>query len=219
MSKTNKLSQRFAELTKQAEAVLATKRFKEGAMISGDFVDANMLIAWETKARHLLAMTCGNPSPHYSAFNSAGSAPYSTNGGRLLGMIAVFEAAREDYDGGYFNSVRSLIQAEVFSDELDQATELLKAGYISAAAVIAGVVLETNMRQLCNDNGIEPASLNKMNDELTKAGIYSLLVKKQITALADIRNNAAHGKPENFDEKDVREMITKVGDFIVTHAS
>ena len=43
---------------------------------------------------------------------------------------------------GYLNSVRNLVQAEVFESELDQARELLSGGYSSAAAVVAGVVLD-----------------------------------------------------------------------------
>ncbi|PTW47639.1 uncharacterized protein DUF4145 [Sphingomonas faeni] len=130
---------------------------------------------------------------------------------------AVFNAAKEDFDGGYLNSVRSMVQAEVFSTELDQANELMKGGYIVAAAVIAGVVLETTMRRLCEDAGIEPGSLNKMNADLTKAGIYNLLVNKRITALADIRNNAAHGHPNKFTKDDVVDMIAKVEAFVADH--
>lgn len=218
MATVNKISIRFQELLEQVELVFATKHYKQGGMISGDFVDWSKYSAWQTKALHLLSIACGNDSAHYQAFVAAGRAGYSTNHETLVRMKAIFEAAQEDYDGGLFNTVRSLVQAEVFSNELEQANELLSAGYKSAAAVIAGVVLETNMRQLCADNGIDIASLNKMNDDLTKAGAYSLLVKKQLTALADIRNNAAHGNPEKFDEKDVKEMITKVSDFIVTYS-
>jgi hypothetical protein len=57
-----------------------------------------------------------------------------------------------------------------------------------AAAVIAGTVLETALRQLC---------LDRMNADLAKAGVYNSLMQKRITALAAIRNRAAHGKPTN----------------------
>ncbi|RYF09401.1 MAG: DUF4145 domain-containing protein [Oxalobacteraceae bacterium] len=118
-----------------------------------------------------------------------------------------------------FNSVRSMVQAEVFSNELDQASELMKGGYITAAAVIAGVVLETTLRRLCEDAQIEPGSLNKMNADLSKSGTYNLLVNKRITALADIRNNAAHGHPDKFTKADVADMIIKVEAFVADHLS
>jgi hypothetical protein len=214
----NLLSKRFAELAEQLEAVAATKRHQSGAYISGDYIDSAMFTNWKLKARHLLSMACGDKSEHYKDFverQDGGS--YSTNHETMLQLKAVFDAAREDFEGGYLNSVRNMVQAEVFSTELDQARELLKGGYISAAAVIAGVVLETTLRKLCDDEGIEPASLNKMNADLTKAGTYNLLVQKRITALADIRNNAAHGHPEAFTRDDVEDMIAKVEAFVADH--
>ena len=35
-------------------------------------------------------------------------------------------------------------------------------------------------------------------------------MQKRITALADIRNNAAHGHPEQFRDNDVSDMISYV---------
>ncbi|EGH05545.1 hypothetical protein PSYAE_27014, partial [Pseudomonas amygdali pv. aesculi str. 0893_23] len=73
-----------------------------------------------------------------------------TNYGILKQLRAVFLAVKEDFEGGHLNSLRNLVQAEVFTSELDQAEELLKSGYATAAAVIAGVVLETTLRDLCS---------------------------------------------------------------------
>ncbi len=83
--------------------------------------------------------------------------------------------------------------------------------------MIAGVVLETTLRDMCSRNGIEYASLDKMNTDLAKAGIYNLLQQKRITALADIRNSAAHGRPDKFGEDDVSSMIRDVLAFVSTH--
>ena len=86
-----------------------------------------------------------------------------------------------------------------------------------AAAVIAGVVLETTIRQLCDDEGIAHGKLDKMNADLTKAGRYSSLVQKQVTALAAIRNSAAHGKTDEYNRGDVERMITDVARFVREH--
>jgi hypothetical protein len=56
-----------------------------------------------------------------------------------------------------------------------------------------------------------------MNDDLAKAGAYNSLVQKRITALAAIRNSAAHGKPDDFSEKNVTDMIAQVRDFVESH--
>lgn len=122
----------------------------------------------------------------------------------------MFLAAQEDFEGGYLSSVRNLVQAELFSTELEQANELLAAGYRMPAAVICGVVLETNLRALCEACGLGVGKFNKMNEDLAKAGRYNSLVQKRITTLAAIRNSAAHGKLTDFDDKDVRSMIEDV---------
>ena len=49
-----------------------------------------------------------------------------------------------------------------------------------------------------------------MNADLAKEGVYNKLVQKQVTALADIRNNAAHGHYDQFTKEDVASMIKEV---------
>jgi hypothetical protein len=55
-----------------------------------------------------------------------------------------------------------------------------------------------------------------MNADLAKAGAYNSLVQKRITALAAIRNSAAHGRPQDFTKDDVAAMITDVERFAAT---
>jgi hypothetical protein len=215
MATTSTLLRRFEELTSQLAAVAATKRHMDGTFTSGEYVDSQMLTNWRVKARNLLSMACGPASEHYKDFVEAEKGtPYGTTHSMMLSLKAVFEAAREDYEGGYLNSLRNLVQAEVFSHELDQASALLEAGYATPAAVVAGVVLETTLRELCQDEGLGTGKLDKMNADLAKAGRYSLLIQKRITALADIRNNAAHGFPDKFTRQDVRDMISYVEGFV-----
>lgn len=131
----------------------------------------------------------------------------------------VFRAAKEDYEGGYLASVRSMVEAEVFNSVLEQANELLVSGYYVAAAVIAGVALETGLRELCDRNALAHGMINKMNDDLAKAGAYNKLQQKRIAALADIRNSAAHGKCDGFTRDDVRDMVRDIERFLVQYLS
>ena len=129
-------------------------------------------------------------------------------------------AALDDFEGGYLFDARRLIEAEVFADFLDQAEELIRAGYKGPAAVVAGCVLEDALRRLCTAHGIpvpERPGLDRLNGELAKAGVYSKLVLKRITAIADIRNNAAHGRWDEFDEDDVTDMIEWIVKFTQEH--
>jgi hypothetical protein len=150
-------------------------------------------------------------------FTENESSFYNTNYESLQSMAAVFRAAKEDFEGGYLSSLRSIVQAEVFDSELEQATELHQQGFILPAAVVAGVVLETTLRELCDSHSLPHGKLDKMNADLAKAGVYNKLTQKRITALADIRNSAAHGHSGKFTAEDVKDLIRDVERFVREH--
>lgn len=201
---------RFQELCQQADVIETSKKY-ERSPYEGHFINQNELINWSVKVRHLLSMVCGTQSEHFKQFvTSEKVSMYTTNHEIFLKLRAVLEAAKEDYDGGYLNSLKLLVQAEVFDNELEMASELLATGYVPAAAVTAGVVLEAGLREMCVDNGLAIGNLNKMNADLAKTGVFNKLAQKQVTALADIRNNAAHGHYDQFSKEDVASMIKDV---------
>jgi hypothetical protein len=144
VANTSALAKRFAELASQLETVEATKRYEHSPDFPGDRIDDDLFLNWKVKARHLISMACGTDSEHYRQFVESEKRQLfiSASFAVLKGLKAVFLAAKEDYEGGYLNSVRNLVQAEVFESELDQARELLSGGYSSAAVVVAGVVLD-----------------------------------------------------------------------------
>jgi hypothetical protein len=209
-------SRRFDELAEQLTQVerAQTTKYSE---FSGNYqhVDEALLLNWSVKAKSLIVSICGKESEHYDAFVKAESPQSFENNVAVLKRIgAVFTAAMEDFHGGYLNSVRNFVQAELAGDEIDQAKELLIAGYLSAAAVVAGVVLETTLRSLCSSRGISVGSIDRMNADLAKSGLYNSLVQKRITALAAIRNSAAHGKAHEYNIDDVKSLIAEVERFV-----
>lgn len=209
------IKKRFSELEEQLSDVVGTMQIKHSEY-SGRYeqVDDEKLLNWCVKARSLIANACGKNSDHYASFVEAEQPQqFAGNHENLKNLRAVFRAAREDFEGGYLIPLRNLVQAEIADSELDQARELHRSGYVSAAAVVAGVVLETTLRTLCDSHGIQHGKLDKMNADLTKAGQYNVLMQKRITALAAIRNSAAHGKPEEFSAADVAVMIEDVERF------
>lgn len=88
------------------------------------------------------------------------------------------------------------------------------------SAVLVRAVLEDGMRTLCKKHGIslpDRPKLDRMNAELTKAGVYNKNVQKQVTAWAGFGNSAAHGKPDEFTEAQVKDMISGVVSFNATY--
>ncbi len=213
---TKVYEKRFTELETQITEIESTKQKKHSEYGNSYIeIDSNLLLNWEVKTKSLLLNACGENSQHFISFIEAEKpVSFSDDYQTLCRVRAVFLAAKEDYEGGYFNSAKNLIQAEVFDNELEQAAELLKSGYKSAAAVIAGTVLETALRGLCTEQKIPIGKLNKMNVDLAKAGVYNALTQKRIIALADIRNNAAHGNVDKFNEDDVKSMVEEIQRFI-----
>ena len=213
------LSKRFRELNAQAEQIAGTKHLKSSELRGNSYehIDSDLILGWRVKARSLLSQACGKESEHFKSFVEAEEAQsFEDNPTRFSRVRAVFMAAKEDFEGGYLTSMKRLVEAEVFSSELEQAQELLKSGYESAAAVVCGVVLETNIRNLCKLHNIPSSSLERMNAELVKVGQYNTLVQKRITALAAIRNSAAHGNTQEFQRADVKSMIEEVERLIST---
>ncbi len=92
-------------------------------------IDGNALLEWTVKARSLLSKACGPDSEHYKEFSKNDSTGmYGTYLSTLESLRAIFLAAKEDYEGGYLRTTRSLIQAEVFDSELEAQRSYYRQG-------------------------------------------------------------------------------------------
>ncbi|MGB7208679.1 MAG: HEPN domain-containing protein [Pyrinomonadaceae bacterium] len=178
---------------------------------------------WGISCLYIIKRIFADSSDHYQKFNELfPKLDRGNNVQPVKSALGILKAAKDDYEKGYLFDTRTLIEAEVFDDFLEQAEELFNKGYYQAAAVITGCVLEDGLRKLCDRNSIAlpaKATIEPMNVELAKAGIYTKLVQKKITALADLRNKAAHGEWTEFTEKDVEDMIRDVRRFMEDYFS
>ena len=216
---TQKILDRFSSLVNEGNLIY--KKFESSgsgynAELNSDFIE------WQMKSKNILNITCGEESHYLSQFKTNLKAGMGdTNISILNRLIPILRAAEDDLKNGFLITIKQLVQADVFDSELEQAKSLLQNGYKNAAAVIAGTVLETAIKEICLNNGIEldRKKLTHLNDELAKAGIYNKLQQKQITALADIRNNAAHGDYDQFTQKHVERMIEDIERFLLTYSS
>ena len=214
-----KILDRFSSLVNEGNSIY--QKFESSgsgynAELNSDFIE------WQMKSKNILNITCGEESHYLSQFKTNLKAGMGdTNISILNRLIPILRAAEDDLKNGFLITIKQLVQADVFDSELEQAKSLLQNGYKNAAAVIAGTVLETAIKEICLNNGIEldRKKLTHLNDELAKAGIYNKLQQKQITALADIRNNAAHGDYDQFTQEHVERMIEDIEKFLLTYSS
>ena len=206
------INNRFKQLIEEAESLKANAVQNRNDYVGTyKHIEEEDFIEWSVKAKHLLDFVCDKKSEHSAAFiEERKTVAMDDNHKIITRLLAVVKAAKDDFDGGFLTSFRNLIQAEVYSDELEQARELHKAGYIAPAAVVAGVVLETTLRNFCISKELPIGSMDRMNADLTKAGQYNTLTQKKITALAAIRNSAAHGKVDEYTTVDVKGMIDDI---------
>lgn len=201
------IDKRFIELDEVAGGILDAKGPSD---VHGYYaVESAAVISWATSVLNLLHRVVGEDSAHFQQFQQRFK-KFTQYESEFVQCMAVFQSAKEDYEGGYLFNMRSLIQAEVFDDALEQAAELLRAGYKDPACVVAGVTLETTLKELCTRNEVSRAKLDRMNADLCKAGVYNKGMQKQITAWADRRNDAAHGDWKNYTAADVEDMIKGV---------
>lgn len=212
---------RFEKLIARGEDVLRTKKLSPDGLLAFDSaVDFQSGNQWLASAQSLLANGLGRDAEHYLLFTSIFEKGVTFF--RVQKGLGVLAAAKEDYENGYLSEIRGLIAAEMLSDLLQQAGELLDAGYEGSGAVLAGAVLEDELRKLCKTRSITlpvKPKLEFMNAQLAKSGAYNKLTQKRLTAIADIRNSAAHGNWDEFTHADVSEMIKWITSFIERFSS
>ena len=220
--KTDKLvEQRLNELEQKAADILAKKVYSFTSDRGGEVyykVDTPSFKAWAASALNILQRVFGENSIHYRHFEEVFKENKESRWSSTLEECkAILQVAAEDYKGGYLFNTRGLIQAEAFSNILEQANELLASGYKDPACVVVGVALENTLKELCIRHNIAQGKLDKMNADLAKAGEYNMGMQKQITAWADRRNKAAHGDWNTYTTDDVNDMLHGVTRLIAEH--
>ena len=230
------IQKRFDRLTEQAAEIVASferpsPRSQRALVSNGVAVipdgapphvalDLDKKTTWQTSSLQLLHDVCGAESPTFGQFSTILATKHNSiaggNHGQFKKLLAVFNSAKDQYESGSLFNVRNLIHADVFTDGLEQAEYWLSESWRTPAAVIAGTVLESTLRELCDQHpDIEnPSGMGKMNTALTKAGAYNKARSSQITSWLQIRNFAAHGEPDEFDDTQVRGMIDGIRDFV-----
>ena len=144
---------------------------------------------------------------------------------RILGVL---EGVKTDVETDLFGLLQHNIRESVSVDYLEQAEALIsdktnKNCSHLPAAVLAGAVLENHLRVLCEsanppikiakDNG-SPKKMTEMIDCLRRADIINEVQAKHLRAWYDIRNAAAHYRPNDITKEQVCAMIKGVGEFL-----
>jgi hypothetical protein len=135
-------------------------------------------------------------------------------------ILGVAKALRDDLASGYVQNLTELVHAEIFADFLEMAQHLSDSGYKDPAAVLAGSTLESHLKKLAIKNGVpvdnggKPVKADRLNADLSKANVYSVLDQKNVTAWLDLRNKAAHGNYADYNNDQVKLLIEGIRGFM-----
>jgi len=209
MENREKIEQKFQKLL--AEGKLILDRCGWNGRQWSYFPSEVDYLRFRTESLNLISRVCGENSGHYKELKNIAENEKMTSNSFFFHMCyGILEAAYNDFTEGFLFDLRSLISAELLGDFLEQAETLFEQGYHVPAASLAGAVLEDSLRKLCEKHSIavpEETKIDKLNIELAKCNVYNKLTQKEITAKADIRNNADHGHYDKFTKDDVEFMI------------
>ena len=114
----------------------------------------------------------------------------------------------------------SLLESELFDDELASAKNLMNKGYLRAAGAICGVVLESHFKSIMKNHNLIPKkndmAISDYNDLFRKENIYDVSKWRNIQYLGDLRNLCNHSKDREPTNDDVEELINGTSKIIKT---
>ena len=206
---------------------IAEKLSADASLAGGELPHQRIqeLLGVVARGGQLITKLYGADSHYFAIFQTAIRIPnlnimHSKHYRHVSDIAGILKAVESDLESGMLSNFKSLAQAEVFADFLEMAEHFLYEGYKDAAAVILGAVLEDSLRKIADANGIvivwpkgKLLTLDPLNAAVTKEGVYGPLVQKQITSWAHLRNDAAHGHFDRYDESQVKHMLLFVQKF------
>ncbi len=175
-------------------------------------------IDWENYVIHDYMMGIMVPDPHeisYLLRNDSSRFVIQ----KFLQQLRMLEAAKKNLESSLSNITETL-QADLFDDELDAATDLAKKGHFRGAGVMAGVVLEKHLGHVCKKHNLKikrkfPA-INDFNEKLKENNVIDIPAWRRIQHLADLRNLCGHDKEREPSQDEINDLISGVKKIIKT---
>ncbi|MGB7291046.1 MAG: hypothetical protein WBD99_02595 [Thermodesulfobacteriota bacterium] len=212
-----KLLERIDDLLKKADRVQATHKPNPPNVIGFPTLDEDAFLEWKTNTEQLIVLATGENSIYHKNFVNEVKKGHTSHVDFGIGIL---RALKEDINGGFLDSIKDLVIAEVFDDFLDIADHLLENGYKDPSASLVGAVLEDGLRKIGVKNNIQIRvgdDIASLNTKIADGNIYNRLVQKQVQAWKAIRDSADHGKFGEYKSEDVRDMLNGVRRFLTEH--
>lgn len=179
--------------------------------------------AWLASAANLFRVVAGGGNYYFDASERLINHEHMSSGIPQLvlrKMLGLLTAAHEDWTKGLLRKIEYLVAAATFDDFLDHASEYHRSNKKMEAGVLAGAVLEDTIRKIAARAGV-PASgtLDPTIDELARVGVFNSVRAKRVKGYAAVRNSALHARWDEFEIRDVGELIAGTRSLIEEHLS
>jgi len=125
-------------------------------------------------------------------------------------QLNILKATERRLESSLFE-IKHIVQADLFTNELEAAKELNKKGFVRGAGAIAGVVLEGHLSQVCKNHHIrvnkKNPTINDFNELLKGKEIIEVKDWRFIQHLGDLRNLCDHKKENEPTKENIEDLI------------
>jgi hypothetical protein len=129
---------------------------------------------------------------------------------RFSSQLEILRSAERRFESRLMD-LEDIVRADLFDSEIEKARELLRSGFDRPAGVLAGVVLEDHLQNVCLKRAIRLAkkspTISDLNDQIKNAGVIDTAVWRFVQRLGDIRNLCGHKKDREPTRDEVQELI------------
>ena len=153
------------------------------------------------------APALGEHSPHYINFSKAVS-EYRHDSYSLRVAKAVFDAVKEDFEGGYIFNLESSISGEVVRDFVALAKLALSDGNKDVAAVLSSAALEDALKRFAFQNplDVQDKDMQQVVNALKGKGLVGGTQKSLLDTMPKIRDYAMHANRDKIRAEDVSSV-------------
>jgi hypothetical protein len=221
----DQITKQIDKLIAKGDKVIAT--YQDSTSKSWGKIDFSAFAEWKSQTLNFVVNLLGREHEYYQnvkkEIEKETTGMYAAYGDKEIveKVKGILRAIKEDaLDGFLLTNIRTLISAEIFTDFLEMVEHLLGNKYKDAAATLCGAVLEDGLRRIALKAGIKKKNkddLNSLNQKCADKNVYNRLRQKEIQVWIDIRNNASHGKFEEYSEEDVKKMHKGVSSFLTNY--
>lgn len=218
MKNQDELITQVTAIITMGEKVLATETSDSQ---SKSFVNEVKFHDFRITALSYLGRVFSENSTYYESFRTEVTHHTASRTRRGIGILT---AARRELQGDWLETTSGAIARDILIDMLRLARMQFDQGNHCAAAVIAGVILEKQLRNLCLargiaiDNEIQGKAVAKKGLQLTgeayKKKLYDRQDNKAVICWLELCDAAAKGKVEEIDSGQVKNMLNEMQAFL-----